>query len=139
MLEARKPLYLTIAAGALLAGTLLLSQPYSVESPWDEYTALARGFLRAAARGDSAELVRQSTSPAPVTWALRAARTHPDSFAVWARYAREWVGLRHGDTAKVVLWTNTEICDDDRLVVEFVGSGPRARVARMRSACLDGR
>ena len=138
MLEARKPMYLTIAAWMLLAGALLLTQPYSVESPWDGYTALARGFLRDAARGDSAALTRQSTSPAPVTWALRAARTHPESFGVWARYAKEWVGLRHGDTAKVMLWTNTEICDDDRLVVEFVGAGPRARVVRMSSDCLDG-
>ena len=48
------------------------------------------------------------------------------------------VDVEHGDTAKVMLWTNTEICDDDRLVVEFVGAGPRARVVRMSSDCLDG-
>jgi hypothetical protein len=139
MLEARKPLYLTIAAWALLAAALLLYQPYSVSSPWDDYTALAHGFLRAAERGDSAALARQASSPAPVAWALRAARSHPDSLGVWARYAREWAGLRNGDTAKVVLQTNTDICADDRLTVEFVGTGSGARVTRMSSACLDAR
>lgn len=139
MLEARKPLYLTIGAWTLLAAALLLFQPYSVSSPWDGYAALARGFLRAAERGDSAALARKASSPAPVAWALRAARSHPDSVGVWARYATEWAGLRLGDTAKVWLWTNTGICDDDRLVAEFVGTGSRARVSRMSSACLDAR
>jgi len=133
------PMLLTIGLATLFAAALRFSQPYSVESPWQRYGVSTRAFLGAALRGDSAALARQSSSTATVSWALRAARDHRDSLAFWARYARPWTGFTHDDTATVLLWTGTSICDDDRLVVEFTGSGRQQRIVRMRSGCLDGR
>lgn len=133
------PLLLTIGLAALFAAALRFSQPYSVESPWQRYGASTRDFLGAALRGDSAALAQRSSSTALVAWALRAAHHHRHSLAFWARYARPWTGFNHDDTATVVLWTGTDLCEDDRLVVEFVGAGRQARIVGMRSDCLDER
>jgi hypothetical protein len=138
MMRDNHPLLLTIGLAALLAAALRFSQPYSVESPWQRYGASTRAFLGAALRGDSVALARRSSSPATVSWALRAAREHRDSLAFWARYARPWTGFTHDDTATVVLWTGTRFCDDDRLVVDFTGSGRKQRIVRVRSDCLEG-
>jgi hypothetical protein len=137
MVRDHHPLLLTIGLATLLAAAVRFSQPYSVESPWQRYGASTRAFLGAALRGDSAALARRSNSAATVSWALRAAREHRDSLAFWARYARPWTGFTHDDTATVVLWTGTRLCDDDRLTVDFTGSGRQERIVRMRSDCFD--
>jgi hypothetical protein len=128
------PGYLVLIAGALSGAGLLLSQPYSVFSPWRVYNAPARRFLAAAARQDSAELVRLTADPAAAAWALAAAREHADSLAVWAREADAWAGNRQDGATEVFLGARSTRCD---LVLRFVGRGSGARVAQARSACLE--
>jgi hypothetical protein len=138
-MNGRTPLYLTLLGVALLVAGLVIFQPYSVVSPWSVYTKPAQRFLQAAVRRDSLALTRQSASTAPVVWALTAARTHPDSLAVWARNARASSGGRWGDTADVLLSTSTEVCDEHPIWIRFVGSGDNARVLRASSACFEPR
>jgi hypothetical protein len=82
-------------------------------------------------------LVRLSASPAPVTWALRAARTHGDSLALWGRRIEAWTGELHGDTAEVFVYPQGQHCDEAPIVFRFVGTGRDARVVQASSACLD--
>jgi hypothetical protein len=135
----KTPLYLTLLGAVLLGAGLAILQPYSVVSPWSAYTKPAQRFLQAAVRRDSLALTRQSASAAPVVWALAAARTHPDSLAVWARNARASTGGRWGDTVDVLLSTSTEVCDEHPIWIRFVGSGDNARVLRASSACFEPR
>jgi hypothetical protein len=97
-----------------------------------------RSYLSAAVREDSLALARQSSSAAPVAWALHAARTHPQALAVWARYARPDWGLERGDTAIVVLETYTEVCSHDPIVLWLVGRDRQWRVVQASSACFEG-
>lgn len=137
MVNGKTPLLLTLLALAIFAGAFLLFQPYSADWPGDGYTRPAQRFVRAALRGDSAELRRLSASAAPVTWGLAAARGRPESLAGWARSSRAWTGKRQGDTAEVFLYPASEVCAESPIVFSFVGSRGTARVLRASSACLD--
>ena len=136
MVNGKRPLYLTLLTGAVAVSLLYAWQPYSVSSGWYAYTKPAHRYLRAALREDSAALVRQSASPAPVAWALHAARTHPAMLRVWARNGRAWAGTQNGDTTIVLLDTFSHVCRDQPLMFQFVGAGSRARVLEARSGCL---
>jgi hypothetical protein len=136
MVNGRTPYYLILAAAVLFVATFLSFQPYSVTSPWEVYTTPARRYLEAAARGDSLGLSGRSSSTAAVRWALEAFRRQPESLAVWAQHAGAWAGNRRGDTAEVFLGIRTSKCD---MVLEFVGSGGSAKVARASSACFEPR
>ena len=128
--------YLILAAALLFVAVVLILQPYSVTSPWDSYTTPARRYLDAAARGDSLGLSDRSSSTTAVRWALDASRRQPESLAVWAQHAGAWAGNRRGDTAEVFLGIRTSECD---MVLEFIGSGKGAKVARASSACFEPR
>ncbi|MEP7177404.1 MAG: hypothetical protein ABI860_12720 [Gemmatimonadales bacterium] len=132
----KTPLYLTLAAAVLFVLAVLTIQPYSVTSPWHVYDEPARLYLQAVARGDSLDLARRTSDPAAVRWALAAARTEPDTLALWAREASAWAGHRRGDATDVFLSTRVSTCD---LVMRFVGGGKSARVERASSACLEPR
>jgi len=92
MANGRTPYLLTLVALAVIVVTVLLVQPYSVRSRWQPYVQPARQYLQAALRRDSAALTRQSVSAAPVAWALHAARTAPETLAVWAAALRPATG-----------------------------------------------
>ena len=139
MVNGKKPLYLTLLAAALCVAALLALQPYSADWPGRAYAKPARRYVRAALRQDSVDLARRSASVAPVVWALTAARTHPDSLALWARYTRAWTGERRGDTTDVFLYSSSEACGRKPIVLRFVGSGDKAKVVRASSTCLDSR
>ena len=82
-------------------------------------------------------LLRQSASSAPAVWGLNAARRYPRSLAVWARKARVWDGVMHGDTAEVIFYTNTNVCDDRPIWLRFVGESGRYKVVEAGSSCFD--
>jgi hypothetical protein len=140
-LSDKAPLYSTFAAATVLFAFLLLVQPYSARSVrpshWDEYAHPAQSFLKAAVRSDSLELVRQSVSSAAARWGLAAARRFPDSLAVWARKAQVWSGVMHGDTAEVLLYTNTGVCEERPIWVRFLGDSGQVRIVEAGSTCFD--
>lgn len=137
MMNGKTPLYLTILIAVLAMAFLFAVQPYSAPSRWNRYAEPARDYLRAAVRQDSLALARQSLSSAPVSWALHAAKAHPQALAVWSRYALPSWGLEHGDTAIVYLDASTDVCNDQPIVLQFVGGGKRARVLRASSDCFE--
>lgn len=136
MVNGKVPLYLTLLVMAVLAAALLTFQPYSADWPGTDYTKPARRYIRAAIRQDSTGLVALSASLAPVTWALNAARAHPDTLALWERRVSAWIGERQGDTAEVFVYPPGEACGEAPIVLRFVGAGEDARVLRASSACL---
>jgi hypothetical protein len=137
MVNGRTPLYLTLLAGALFVAVILTFQPYSADWPGGGYAKPAKRYIRAAIRQDSAGLARLSASATPVVWALNAARSHPDSLALWARRTEARTGYRQGDTTEVFLYPIGEVCSEAPIVLRFLGSGSEARVLRASSACLD--
>jgi hypothetical protein len=137
MVNGKTPIYLTILAAGLCIGGLLTFQPYSADWPGGGYTKAARRYIRAALQHDSARLALLSTSDAPVSWALRAARTHADSLALWKGRIRAWTGSQAGDTTEVFVYPARDGCDDSPIQFRFVGSGPEARVLSASSSCLD--
>jgi len=140
MMNGRTPLYLTLVAGAVLAGAVVVFQPYSAECPGQGYTEPAQRYLGAAIRQDSVALVRLSASPGAVAWALAAARAHRDSLAAWSHGVQAWVGTRHADTTEVFVFNaSSEVCRHTPIVLQFVGSGQSVRVVRASSPCLGDR
>jgi hypothetical protein len=137
MMNGRTPAYLIVGAVVLLAVLVLSLQPYSAESSGRAFAKPARHYIRAAMRQDYADLMRLSASTAPVGWALRAARSHADSLALWARNAQALTGERQGDTTEVFLYPVGDGCSQSPIVFRFVGSGHAARVVGARSDCLD--
>jgi len=137
MVNGKTPLYLTVLAAVLLGGAILLFQPYSADFPGTAYAKPARRYLQAAIRQDSVSLSRLSASGAPVTWALGAARIHPDSLAAWAGRTSAWTGVRRGDTTDVLIFPDRDPCSNAPIVLRFVGAGEEARVAKASSACFD--
>ena len=137
----RAPLVSSLAAVTIWFAFLLLVQPYSgqsgARSRWDEYARPGRDFLKAAVRRDSAELSRQSVSSAAGRWALAAARRYPDSLAVWARKARVWSGVMHGDTAEVLFHTDTRVCEERPIWLRIVGDSGAPKVVEAGSSCFD--
>jgi hypothetical protein len=136
----RAPLISSLTAVAVLLAFLLLVQPYSAPSGrpsrWDAYAPPAQRFLRAAVGRDSLELARQSGSAA-ATWGLAAARRYPESLAVWAREARIWSGVMHGDTAEVLLYTDSKVCEERPIWLRFLGDSGRFKVVEAGSTCFD--
>jgi hypothetical protein len=137
MVQGKEPLLLTILAAGLFAAALFALQPYSADWPGRAYAKPARGYIRAAIRQDSMRLARQSATDVPVLWALNAARTQPESLALWAGRTSAWTGARSGDTTEVLLYPQGELCSTAPIVFRFVGSGSEAKVLSARSACLD--
>ena len=137
----KAPFYSTFAVFAVLLAFLLLVQPYSGRSGppsrWDEYARPAQRFLKAASRRDSLELSRQSVSSAAARWGLAAARQYPDSLAAWARKARVWSGVMYGDTAEVLFYTDTKVCDDQPIWLRFLGDSGDVKVVEAGSTCFD--
>jgi hypothetical protein len=137
MINGKTPYLMSLFAGAILLGVLLLFQPYSVShSSWHVYTRPARAYLDAASHHDSARLRRQSLGASAVQWALAAARLQPDSLALWARQAEAWTGNRRGDTAEVFLTVPKSDCN---MVLEFVGPAERAKIDAASAICLEPR
>jgi hypothetical protein len=136
-MNGNKPLLLTILAAGFFLATLLIVQPYSADWPGRAYAKPAQRFIRAALRQDSVTLARLSASDTPVAWALDAARSHPDSLALWAGDSRAWTGPRSGDTTEVFLYPPGERCSEAPILFRFVGAGSDLRVLSARSSCLD--
>jgi hypothetical protein len=137
MVNGKIPLYLTLLVMALFAAVLLTFQPYSADWPGTAYTKPAQRYIRAAIRQDSVGLLRLSVTRSPVSWALEAARAHPDTLALWARRVQAFTGERRGDTAEVFVYPLGDACGEAPIVLRFVGTGSRAKVLGASSACLD--
>jgi hypothetical protein len=137
MVKGNEPLLLTILAAGLFVAALFTFQPYSADWPGGGYTKPAQRYIRAALRQDSVRLARLSASDTPVLWALDAARTHPESLALWSGRTQAWTGTRSGDTTEVLLYPRGEACSTAPIVFRFVGSAKEARVLSARSTCLD--
>jgi len=136
MPNGRPPLVLMLGLVAAIGVELLVVQPYSVPSPWQPYVAPARRYLHAALARDSAALDRESVSAAPVAWALHAARTAPETLAVWAAHLRPSGGRRWGDTTDVLFETSTEVCEFRPIVMRFVGRDGIPHVLMVTSSCF---
>ena len=137
MVNGKTPLYLTLVAAILIGAAVLLLQPYSADFPGTEYAKPARRYLRAAIHQDSVELQGISASMAAVDWALRVARSHPDSLAAWAGGTQTYVTARWADTAEVLVYPAAAPCNDVPIVLRFIGTGRDARVVQASSACLS--
>jgi hypothetical protein len=137
MVNGKMPLYLTLLGAAALVAAVLVVQPYSADFPGTAFAKPARRYIRAALEQDSLALTRLSASASPVTWALHAARTRPDSLAAWSGHVQAWTGERRGDTTQVLVYGSSDRCSQVPIVLRFVGSGGHAKVAKAGSACLD--
>jgi hypothetical protein len=137
MVNGRMPLYITLLAAAALGAAIFVLQPYSADFPGTAFAKPARRYIRAALEQDSLALTRMSASPSPVTWALHAARTRPDSLAAWAGHVEAWTGERRGDTTQVLVFGASDRCSQVPMVLRFVGVGGHAKVAKAGSTCLD--
>jgi hypothetical protein len=137
MVNGKMPVYLTLLAAVALGAAVLVLQPYSADFPGTAFAKPARRYIRAALEQDSLALTRLSTSPSPVLWALHAARARPDSLAAWAGHVEAWTGERRRDTTQVLVYASSDRCSEVPIVLRFVGSGGRAKVAAAGSACLD--
>jgi hypothetical protein len=137
MVDGKQPLFLTILAAGVFVTALLTLQPYSADWPGRAFNKPAKRYIRAALRQDSLQLSRLSASDVPVIWALDAARTHPDSLALWTGRTHAWTGIRSGDTTEVFLYPPGEACSEAPIMFRFVGSGGDAKVLSARSSCLD--
>ena len=137
----RAPLVSSLAAITIWFAFLLLVQPYSGRSGppshWDEYARPAQRFLQAALRRDSVELAKQSASAEAASWGLAAARRYPDSLAVWARSAHVWSGVMRGDTAEVLLSTDTKVCEERPIWLRFLGDSGEPKVVEAGSTCFE--
>jgi hypothetical protein len=69
--------------------------------------------------------------------ALQAARTQPDSLALWKGRIEAWMGPQTGDTTEVFVYPGRDGCDHRPILLRFVGSGSEARVVSASSPCLD--
>jgi hypothetical protein len=106
-----------------------------------ELEVVAQAFVEAAAKGDSAGLVRSSNSIQPVKWGLMVHRRLPDLPRVAAagmRAAHVAVGL---DSAHVIYALPVAINDRecgsfDELYLRFARTGGAWRVARAALSCF---
>jgi len=137
--NARMPLVLTLAAGAVFTAVLLILQPYSAESAGGVYAKPAKRYIRAALRQDSVKLATLSANIAPVTWALGAARLHSEALARWTGSTHARTGPRSGDTTEVFLYPSGEACSEAPIRFQFLGSDGHARVLSASSSCFNGR
>jgi hypothetical protein len=140
-MNGRTPIILTVLVAGAFVAAMLLAQPYSwrggADSPWSAYAEPARRFLQTALRDDTARLTELAADAAPVTWALAAARRHPDSIAPWAREASVWSGYRRGDTVEVLLQTGSSACADHPVWMRFIGDTADLKVVEAGSECFE--
>jgi hypothetical protein len=143
MVNGKTPVYLTLIAGAMFAAAMLISPPYVARlgppSPWEAYAQPAQRYLSAALKRDSMALVEQSASPAPVAWGLEVARRYPDSLAAWVPDPQVWAGFNRGDTAEVLLHTESDVCSEQPIWMRFIGKADSAKVVEAGSACFEQR
>jgi len=137
MVNGKTPLYLTVVAALFLGAAVFFFQPYTADFPGTAYAEAARNYLHAAIRRDSLALDRTSASAAAVHWALAVARRHPDSLAAWSGRTQTYITAQRGDTADVLVYPEHDPCSEIPIVLSLVGTGPRARVVRASSACLN--
>lgn len=135
--NSRTPYALMLGVLAVTVFVMLGLQPYSVPSPWQAYLKPARSYLHAALRHDSAGLQELSAAAAPVVWALDAARSAPESVAVWAAVLRPAAGRRWGDTTDVVFETPTDVCQFRPLLLRFVPRDGTPHVLAASSRCFS--
>ena len=115
----------------------MVFQPYSAGWP-SAYSEPARRYIRAAMRQDSATLTELSTSESPVRWALAAARRYPERLTIWKGKLEALTGERRGDTTDVFVYPSPSwACEEEPIVLRFVGSGSAPKVSEASSACLD--
>jgi hypothetical protein len=136
MPNGKMPLLLTIMTGALFLAGVLVVQPYSADWPGKAYAKPAQRYIRAALQEDSTRLVRLSASDVAITWALRAARTHRSSLALWKGSTQALTGVHGGDTTEVFLYPAGETCHDAPIIFRFIGSGANAKVVSASSSCF---
>jgi hypothetical protein len=136
MVNGKTSLLLTLLAAGLFAALVFIIQPYSADWPGRAYAKPAQRYIQLALRQDSIRLARLSISDTPVAWALNAARTHPQSLALWAGRTQAWTGVRAGDTTEVWLYPAGGVCDESPISFRFVGSGDGARVLSAGSSCF---
>jgi len=136
MTNSRPAAVLTLGLVAAIGVELLVMQPYSAPSPSQPYVAPARRYLQAALARDSTALDQQSASAAPVAWALQAARSAPETLAVWAAGLRPSGGRRWADTTDVMFETATEVCEFRPILMRFVRRHGTPRVLMARSSCF---
>ena len=132
----RRPLYGTLIFLGILLLALLVLQPYSADWP-SAYSQPARRYISAALHQDSAALTRLSTSESPVRWALAAARQHPERLTIWKGRIEAWTGERRGDTTEVFVYPSGWDCQQEPIVLRFVGPGTAPKVVDASSECLD--
>lgn len=137
MANGRTPLYLALVALTLFGGAMLVVQPYSADWPGTAYSEPARRYLRAAIREDSVGLAHLSAAPAPVNWALDAARRNRHTLELWKRRVRAFIGERRGDTVEVYVYPPGDECAEAPIVLRFIGVGRDARVLKAGSVCMD--
>jgi hypothetical protein len=135
MTNGKAPLWMATLVLGVLGAAMILVQPYSADWPGTAYAEPSRRYIRAALQQDSVALSRLSVSAAPVTWALTAARAHPDTLAMWRRRIAAFVGDLRGDTAEVFVYPPGGACGEDPIVLRFVGAGSGARVLAATSTC----
>jgi hypothetical protein len=134
-MNAKMPWLLTVLGLGLFAGFFMTVQPYSA---WhgQAYAEPAQRYVQAALRQDSVKLARLSAASTPVSWALQAARMHPESLALWIDHPEAWIGAHYGDTTEVFLYPSGEACSKAPILIRFVGSGRHAKVLSATSRCL---
>jgi hypothetical protein len=137
MTDDNAPLYLSLAAAALLGTALLTLQPYTAEPRGRGFGKPAERYVRAALAQDSAALVRLSATDSPVIWALTVARRSPAALAAWAHHTEALTGERRGDTTQVFLYGAAALCGDAPIQFRFVRARSGAKVVGASSACLD--
>jgi hypothetical protein len=137
LVNGRTPLYLALVALGLFTAAMLVVQPYSADWPGTAYSEPARRYIRAAIREDSVGLAHLSAAPAPVNWALDAARRHRHTLELWKRHIDAWTGERRGDTVEVYVYPPGDECGEAPIVLRFVGAGRDARVLKAGSVCMD--
>lgn len=135
MVNGKVPLYLVALSLGLLGAALVVFQPYSADWPGRAYAKPARQYIHAALRQDSVALIHLSASSAAVGWGLDAGRTHAESLGLWKRRIQAYTGERRGETTEVFVYPSGDECGEAPIVLEFVGSGEEARVARASSTC----
>jgi hypothetical protein len=137
----RRPIYGSLIFLGILLAALLIFQPYSADWPGSVYTGPARRYIRAAMRQDSVTLARLSTSGSPVRWALAAARRYSDGWEAWEGRIETWTGERRGDTTEVFVYSypRSSDCEEEPIVLRFLGSGAAPKVVEASSACLGPR
>jgi hypothetical protein len=134
MTEALKSLLLTLLLLGLMVAVLLTFQPYTASG--GPFSKPAQRYIRAALRGDSAQLATLSVTTQPVAWALNASRGHRESLAFWSGSNDMRTGVRLGDTTEIFLYPSGPECSQAPIVLHFLGAPGDAKVVSAHSPCI---